>query len=209
MSSIVEDLKWRYACKQFDKKRKISQENLEIILESLRLTPSSFGLQPWKFVLVEKEELREQLLEASWNQAQVKDASHLLVLCAPKSMDEAFIDRYITDMANTREQDPEELAGFKKMLMMIPNKSEEDRYQWAKNQIYIALGSLMTVCAHLRIDACPMEGFVPAKYDNILGLEKYDLMSMVVCPLGYRNENDKYASLKKVRFAKKDLVMTL
>lgn len=209
MSKIVEDLNWRYACKQFDSSKIISPEDLETVLESLRLTPSSFGLQPWKFVLVENSELREKLVEASWNQAQVKDASHLIVLCAPRVMDEAFVDRFLANTAETRGQDVAELEGFKKMLMMIPNKSEEDKFQWAKNQIYIALGNLMTVCANLRIDACPMEGFVASKYDDILSLGDHGLTSVVVCPIGYRDDSDKYASLKKVRFAQSDLVVRI
>lgn len=201
MEKIIEDLNWRYACKQFDSSKKISEKDFDTLLETLRLTPSSFGLQPWKFVVVEKSELREKLVEASWNQAQVKDASHLLVLCSPKTFDEKFVTDYVEDMAHTRGQDVKELDGFKKMLMMIPNKSPEDQYIWAKNQVYIALGNLMTVCAQMRIDSCPMEGFQAKKYDEILGLDKMGLTSMVVCPVGYRHVEDKYIDLKKVRFS--------
>ena len=209
MHKIVEDLNWRYACKEFDSTKKISKEDLDAIKESLRLTPSSFGLQPWKFVMVENTELREQLVAASWNQAQVKDASHLIVLCAPTEIDEAFVDAYIADIAKTRGQDISELEGFKKMLMMIPNKSIEDKFSWAKNQIYIALGNLMTVCANMRIDSCPMEGFQPAKYDEILGLKEKGLTSVLVCPIGYRSEGDKYIDLKKVRYPHEDLFVTI
>ncbi len=209
MNKLIENLNWRYACKKFDPTKKISDELFDVILEALRLTPSSFGLQPWKFVVVKDEQKREELVSASWNQQQVKDASHLIVLCAPKSIDVNFIEDFIADTARTRGVDVSELEGFKKMLMMIPNKSPEDQMIWAKNQIYIALGNLMTTCAELKIDSCPMEGFKPAKYDEILGLDKYNLKSVLVCPVGYRHPDDKYQGLKKVRFAKKDLVITI
>lgn len=209
MNKIIEDLNWRYACKQFDNTKKVSDEDFDVLLETLRLTPSSYGLQPWKFVVVENSALREQLVGASWNQKQVQDASHLLVLCSPKVVDEAFIDSYLADTAKTRGQDVSELEGFKKMLMSIANKSSEDQYVWAKNQVYIALGSLMMACAHLRIDSCPMEGFQAAKYDEILGLDKLGLTSMVVCPVGYRHADDKYSSIKKVRFPMDNLVVKI
>lgn len=209
MNKIIEDLNWRYACKEFDSNKKISDEDLDTILESLRLTPSSFGLQPWKFVIVENTELRTQLVDASWNQKQVSEASHLIVLCAPTLLDEDFVTDYIADTAKTRGQSIDELEGFKKMLMMIPNKDAAGQMTWSKNQIYIALGNLMTTCASLRIDTCPMEGFQPAKYNEILGLDKLDLTAVLVCPIGYRSESDKYASLKKVRYSKEDLVIKL
>jgi nitroreductase len=209
MNKIIEDLNWRYACKEFDTTKKISDENLDVILEALRLTASSFGLQPWKFVLVENTEKREALVEASWKQGQVKDASHLLVLCSPRTFDEAFVDAYVNDTAKTRGQDPAELAGYKNMMMMIPKKAPEAQYNWAKNQVYIALGNLMTVCASLRIDSCPMEGFMAKKYDEILGLEELGLTSMVVCPIGYRSESDKYSSMAKIRFSQDELVVKI
>ncbi len=209
MEKIVEDLNWRYACKEFDASKKITDKDFETLMETLRLTPSSFGLQPWKFIVVENLELREQLVGASWKQNQVKDASHLIVLCSPKVLDETFVTDYVADMANTRGQDIKELEGFKSMLMMIPNKSPEDQYIWSKNQVYIALGNLMTVCAQMRIDSCPMEGFQAKKYDEILGLDKMGLTSMVVCPVGYRSESDKYIDLKKVRYSLEELVIKI
>lgn len=209
MEKIIEDLNWRYACKQFDPNKKITEADFDTLMESLRLTASSFGLQPWKFIVVENSELREELVGASWKQEQVKDASHLIVFASPKKFDEKFVTAYVEDMAKTRGQDPAELDKFKGMLMMIPNKSPEDQYNWAKNQVYIALGNLMTVCAHMRIDSCPMEGFQATKYDKILGLDEMGLTSMVVCPVGYRHENDKYTELKKVRFPKEDLVIKI
>ena len=206
MNKIIEDLKWRYACKEFDKSKSISDEDFQTLLDSLILTPSSFGLQPWKFVVVENPQVREQLVEVSWNQQQVKDASHLIVLCSPLKIDEQFINNFIADIARTRSQDPSELEGYKKMLMMIPNKSAADQLAWSKNQIYIALGNLMTTCASMRIDSCPMEGFQAKKYDEILRLNEKGLTSVLVCPVGYRADSDKYSQLKKVRYSKDDLV---
>lgn len=209
MSTIIESLNWRYACKKFDASKKLTDEQANLLLESMRLTASSYGLQPWKFVVVKNEELREKLVAASWNQAQVKDASHLFVLCAPLKVDEAFVDNYLQTQADIREQNVEDLAGFKKMLMMIANMDDEKQKAWAKNQIYIALGTLLTTCADMKIDSCPMEGFKAKEYDEILGLEKLGLRSVVVCPVGYRAEDDKYAGLAKVRDSFDNLVIEL
>ncbi len=209
MHKIIESLNWRYACKKFDATKKITDEDFNTLLDVLRMTASSYGLQPWKFVVVSNKELREKLVPASWNQAQVMDASHLIVLCAPSKLDEKFVDDYLIDTAKTRNQDVSELAGFKKMLMSIPGKAPADQYIWSKNQVYIALGNLMTACAEMRIDSCPMEGFKPKEYDEILGLTEMGLSSMVVCPVGYRHAEDKYSDLPKVRYPLEDLVINL
>jgi nitroreductase len=209
MNKIIEDLNWRYACKEFDSTKKISDGDLDVLLESLRLTPSSYGLQPWKFVVVENPKLREELVGASWGQKQVQDASHLIVLCAPTVLDEKFVTDYVVDTAKTRGQEVSELDGFKKMMMMIPNKSPEAQSIWSKNQSYIALGNLMTVCANMRIDSCPMEGFKPSEYDRILGLTEMGLTSVLVCPVGYRSEADKYSGLAKVRYTREELTIKI
>lgn len=207
---IINDLEWRYACKEFNAEKKLTDEQLNQLIEALRLTPSSFGLQPWKFVLVENTELREKLVEASWNQNQVKDASHLFVLCSPLEIDEAFVDKFISSTAAARGQDVSELDGFKGMLMkMIVGKDTAWQMNWAKNQIYIALGNLMTVAAHLKIDCCPMEGFVSTKYDDILGLREKGLTSVVVAPVGFRADSDKYASLAKSRFSTEEVLLKI
>ena len=209
MSKIIEALNWRYACKKFDSTKKLSETDFNTLLEALRLTPSSYGMQPWKFIVVESTQLREKLVAASWNQQQVIEASHLIVICAPKVIDEAFVDAYLADTAQTRGQDISELEGFKKMLMNITKKSSDDQYRWAKNQCYIALGSLLTICGDMKIDSCPMEGFKPKEYNNILGLDELGLTSVVACPVGYRRDDDKYSKLKKVRFPLKELVIKL
>jgi nitroreductase/dihydropteridine reductase len=204
--NLVESLKWRYACKEFDATKKISSSDFELVLEGLVLTASSYGTQPWEFIVVENPNLREELIGASYNQAQVRDASHLIVLCRPSVIDEAFMDAYIQNICDVRDQKPEELEGFKKMLMFVANRDDEAKANWAKNQIYIALGNLMSICADMKIDSCPMEGFVPSKVDKILGLEAMGLNSVLLCPIGYRAEVDKYSSLKKVRHPLKNVV---
>lgn len=209
MEKMIESLEWRYACKAFDASKKISEDKFNTLLEALRLTASSYGLQPWKFIVVENKTLRSELVPQSWNQKQVEDASHLIVFAAPKKVDEEFIDKYVESIAKTRGQDVSEIEGFKKMMMNIVNWSPEAQFQWAKNQSYIALGNLMTVCADLRIDSCPMEGFKPAEYDRILGLEKLGLTSVVVCPVGYRSTTDSYTNLTKVRHSLEELVIKL
>ncbi len=206
---IIESLEWRYACKKFDASKKVSTEDLNTILEATRLTASSYGIQPWKFVLVENTELREKLVPASWNQHQVVEASHLLVFCTYADFDESMITDYVEDIAKTRNQEVSDLEGYQNMMMKVLNKSPEDIFAWAKNQIYIALGNLLTVCAEFKIDTCPMEGFKPKEYDEILGLREKGLRSVVVCPIGYRHVEDKYQHIKKVRYSLDQLVVKI
>lgn len=209
MERVLENLEWRYACKAFDASKKITEKDFNTLLEALRLTASSYGLQPWKFIVVENEKLRAELVASSWNQKQVQEASHLIVFTAPKVIDEAFIDSYVSSIAKTRGQEISELEGYKKMMMSIVSWTPEVKHQWAKNQSYIALGNLLNVCADMRIDSCPMEGFKASDYDRLLELDKLGLTSMVVCPVGYRSEQDSYAKLTKVRHSLADLVIKL
>lgn len=208
MTQIIDDLNWRYATKAFDPEKKVSKEDLEILLESLRLTPSSFGLQPWGFVVVETQEVLEKLLPVSWNQQQVTQASHTFVLCRKESMDEAYVDRYIADLCEKRGMKVEDMGGLSKVIKdFLAKHSEESLKQWMSDQVYIALGQLMTVAATMKIDACPMEGFDSNGYDEILGLKEKGLSSVVVCPVGYRASDDKYATLTKIRWELDDLVV--
>jgi nitroreductase / dihydropteridine reductase len=205
-TNIIEDLNWRYACKKFDPTKKLTDEQLNCLQEALRMTPSSYGVQPWKFLLVNNTDLREKMVEAAYNQRQVADASHVFVLCRPKNIDEKIIDSYLQDIIRVRGGDLEGLAGFRSMLMKVVEKPDEVKIAWAKNQIYIALGNLMTVCAAMRIDATPMEGFSPTKIDEILGLDQKGLKSVLLCPVGFRAADDKYISIKKVRYQLKDVL---
>lgn len=205
-SQILDALNWRYATKVFDPDKKISDSDWAALEESLVLTPSSFGLQPWEFVVVKDPKLREQLVEHSWNQRQVADASHLLVIAIHTNIDEAWVNRFIARVEEVRG----ELGAFgayrEMMVGFIAGMDAEAVCQWAKLQTYIALGQFMTTTAMLGIDACPMEGFLAEKYDELLGFKERHLTTSVLCPAGYRSEGDKYAELPKVRYPKDEVI---
>lgn len=204
-AEILTALNWRYATKVFDSTKKIPADTWAALEESLILTPSSFGLQPWKFIVVQDPELRERLVAHSWRQQQVADCSHLVVMAVKKaySMDDA--DQFIARMVEIRGGSADSLAGFRKMIEGTHAQGYMTM-EWAKMQVYIALGQFMTACALLGIDTCPMEGFVPAKYDEELGLTEQGYTTAVLCPAGYRHPDDRYAGLPKVRFAASDVV---
>lgn len=199
---LLEKLNWRYATKQFDPERKISTPDWKTLEASLVLTPSSVGLQPWKFIVVEDPALRATLREVSYDQSQITDASHLLIIAAKVPLTENDIDEHIQNTAHLRGLTPEDLAPLRSMAIggIIHAKSEQERKAWAFNQCYIALGNLTTSAALLEIDTCPMEGVSREDYDRILNLREQGYESAVVATLGYRSENDKYASLPKVRY---------
>ena len=199
---LLEQLNWRYATKQFDPARKISPEDWDTLSETLRLSASSYGLQPWKFLIVEDPALRAKLQGASWGQSQIVDASHLVVFASKVDLSEADIDAHLEHTAAVRGIPVDDLAALRGMMVggIISGKSADERRAWAFNQAYIALGSLLTSVAVLGIDACPMEGFSREDYDRILGLGDQGLASAVVATLGYRSREDKYATLPKVRF---------
>lgn len=207
-TSSVNHLEWRYATKKFDPAKKISEKELQEILESLRLAPSSFGLQPWKFLVIEDPKIRQALVEHSWNQSQVAEASHLIVLCGLKTLDAAYVKKYIHDTVQTRGVTEESLAGYEQMMLGFVKKlSPEQLKSWTKNQVYLALGFLMSECARRKIDTCPMEGFDSEAYDQILNLKALDLHSVVLCPIGHRAADDKHAALKKVRFSAEHVIV--
>jgi nitroreductase len=208
---LLRQLNWRYATKQFDPQRKISPSDWSALEESLVLTPSSFGLQPWKFVIVNNPVLREKLVGVSYGQRQVVDASHLVVFALKKNFSEADVVAYVQRTAEVRALPVEKLAGYRDMMVgsLFKARDAAARAVWATLQIYIALGNFLTCTALLGIDACPMEGIDPAKYDEILGLDALGLGTVVVATAGYRAANCKYAALKKVRFAKNDVIVTL
>ena len=208
---LLESLNWRYATKQFDPTRKISADDWTTLEQALVLTPSSFGLQPWKFVIVSNPDLREQLVAVSWGQRQVADASHFVVLAIKKNFGLAEIDALLDRTLEIRGGDRAALEGYKNMMvghLLDPSKAQWLK-EWQTRQVYIALGNLMTSAALLGIDTCPMEGLDPVKYDEILGLSDLGLATVVACPVGYRAAGDKYASLAKVRFETKDVITHL
>jgi nitroreductase / dihydropteridine reductase len=199
--STIDALTWRYACKRFDASKKLTQAQLTIILESATLTATSMGMQLMRFVVVEEPKLREAILPFAHNQKQVVDASHLLVLCRETRVTDEFIDEYVSRSCAIRNFDPgsERVAGFKKMLQSTQFMGEKERVNWMTNQVYIALGNLLTVCAIERIDTCPMEGFIPEQIDNVLGLKEMGLAAVLLLPIGFRHPEDQYAVLPKVR----------
>lgn len=208
--NILDSLKWRYATKVFDKDKKISNSDLEEILEAFRLSASSFWLQPWKIILVENPETRAKLLPHSWNQSQVVDASHLLVLARVENPGDNLIETYLEDLVKTRGVKREDVLWYENMMKWFLNsKSVEERNLWATRQVNIALWSLLTFLAAKQIDSCPMEWFDPKAYDEILGLKDLHLASSIVLPIWYRSQEDKYASLPKVRFELNDLLIKI
>lgn len=208
MTDILSALNWRYACKVFDPAKKIPAATWEKLEQSLVLTPSSFGLQPWKFIVIQDQELREKLVPHAWNQRQVADCSHLVVMTVPKVLSVEHVDANISRMIEVRGGTADALMGFRKMVLGFRDglEAKGGLEQWAKLQSYIALGQFMMNAALLEVDSCPMEGFVPAKFDEILGLDKDGYTTAVLCPVGYRSEDDRYASLPKVRFEAKDVI---
>lgn len=208
---LVDQLQWRYATKQFDPQRKISPADWVALEQSLLLTPSSFGLQPWKFIVVTDRALREKLVQVSWGQRQVADASHLVVFAIKKNLGQSDIENYLDRIAEVRGVSRESLAGFRDMLLggIIKGMDEAGRRAWAARQVYIALGNFLNSAALLGIDACPMEGFQAAEFDKILGLDQQDLMAVVIAAAGYRTSNDSYAAIKKVRYPKEEVLVEM
>ena len=207
-SDLLSALNWRYATKSFDPSKKIPADTWSALEESLVLTPSSFGLQPWKFIVIQDKALRESLVPHAWNQRQVADCSHLVVMTVPKELSEAHIDANIARMVEVRGGTADALLGFRKMVAGFRAQlaASGGLTNWAKLQSYIALGQFMLAASLLGIDTCPMEGFVPDKFDDILGLAKTGHTTAVLCPAGYRSEDDRYATLPKVRFKKEDII---
>ncbi|MEK6961028.1 MAG: NAD(P)H-dependent oxidoreductase [Nanoarchaeota archaeon] len=198
---LQKTLAWRYATKKFDPTKKIPKIQIDELLESLRMAPSSFGFQPWKFLVITDQTVKQSIMPLARNQQQVADCSHLIVLCVSTDIDEKRLDDYVRYISHARDTSVESLKGFKDRVMeAIIARPIEDRVVWATGQVYIALGFILLAAAEMRIDACPMEGFDKKKVDDLLDLGKDNLRSVALCPLGYRANDDKYAMQAKVRF---------
>lgn len=206
MKSIIEDLNWRYATKKFDPEKKLTDDELNTLIEVLRLSPTSYGLQPLKFLLIENKEIRFELQKHSWNQQQITDASHLLVLCAYTDIHDSHIERYKDVTIETRDVDREKVDNFGNYIRTnIAKLSQVELENWTSKQAYIALGHLLHACAQMRIDATPMEGFEPEGYDKVLDLSSKNLKAVLAVPIGHRHKDDKNQYQKKVRLNKEDL----
>lgn len=195
-------LTWRYATKRFDPAKKIAAKDWAVLTQALIKSPSSYGLQPWKFIIVQNSEIRQKLRAVSWDQGQVTDASHLVVFTYRETIDHAYIDSYINSIAATRGIAADKLEGYRQMIIsdLVAGPRASIIPTWAQRQVYIALGFLLESAAVLDIDACPLEGLDPAAYDKILGLEGSGYKTIVAAAVGYRHAEDNYGSLKKVRF---------
>lgn len=204
--TVDRQLAWRYATKVFDSTKPISDVDWKTLENSLVMCPSSFGLQPWKFFIVTDADMKAKLKPATYNQSQVVDASHVVVFAIKKDLSVEDIDRYIARTAEVRGTTAEALAGFRKMLIGTMINPKFDINEWAARQVYLAIGFFMSTAAMLGIDVCPIEGFAPDKYDEILELSPKGFSSCVVAAAGYRSSNDKYATMPKVRYKSEDVV---
>jgi nitroreductase len=204
--TLLAALHWRYAVKQYDPSRKIDAATWDALEEALILAPSSGGLQPWKFFVVDDPAVRVQLRDASYGQPQITEADRLVVFAARADFNAADVERFIDRIAAVRGVPLESLAGLKGMLSGIVSRPEAARAEWAGRQVYIALGNFLAAAAALGVDATPMEGLDAAKYDAILGLDAKGYRALAAVPVGYRSMDDKYATLPKVRYDRKDVI---
>ena len=207
-STLLEKLNWRYAVKKFDATKKIKESDWKVLEETLRLAPSSYGLQPWQFWVVQDPKIREQLKAASWNQTQVTDCSHFVVLVYKPKMDEAHIQHYLNKVASVRGVSLESMAGYKQAMVgdLIKGPRADVISHWAERQTYIAMGMIMESAALLDIDTCPMEGLVPAEYNRILKLDGVHWSAVAAVACGYRSSEDSFQHNSKVRFDHKDVI---
>jgi len=201
-TDLIAQLSWRYAVKEFDPARTLSDAQWDTLLQTLELSPSSYGLEPWKFLHIKSPEVRKRLQAAAWGQSKVVDASHFLVLAIVKDFGKTGIDAYFRRAAEVRKVPESSLDGYRGMIVndLVNGQRHAIINEWSARQLYIALGTLLTSAAVLGIDACPMEGFDIAQYDEILGLPAKGLSARVCCALGFRSSTDKYSGAAKVRF---------
>lgn len=198
--NIIDSLNWRYATKKFDSTRKLSKSQINLLKKAFNLTASSYGLQPVKLIVISNQKIKNSLLKSSMNQLQVIQCSHLLIICIESNINKSYIESYFKRVIDIRKTDPIVLESFKESIINEFNDmSNTSIINWSINQAYLALGNLMTVCSVEGIDSCPMEGFLPEKYDEILDLKSKNLKSVLVLPVGYRSVNDQFSSFKKVR----------
>lgn len=206
-SDLNQSLQWRYATKHFDASKPVPEETLEALAKSLVLTPSSFGLQPWKFLVVRDRDLREQMKGASWGQPQLTDAAEVVVFAARTDLVQEDIDRWVDCLADVQGQDREKLAPMVGMMEGFSARmSPGEKHAWNVRQCYIALGQFMAAAAVLGVDTCPLEGIDPAAYDVILDLGGTGYATCVACAVGHRSESDHTAARPKARFPFEEVV---
>ena len=200
MTNIIDHLKWRYATKKFNPDKVLSPEKVDILKQAFNLTATSFGLQTITMVVVSDKDIRQKLLPFAYNQKQVLQASHLLVICIQDNITDDDVDMLFDNTQSIRNTPDSILDPYRANLkLMMQKMTIKERQQWSNNQAYIALGNLMTVCAVEGIDSCPMEGFSADDYDRILDLKSKNLKSVLLLPVGYRADDDMFANFEKVR----------
>ncbi len=206
--TLTDALQWRYATKKFDATKKIPADQWQALEEAMVLAPSSFGLQPWRFIVISNPEILAQLPAISWGQTQPVDCSHYVVFAYRKGLSVADVDHFIDRIAEVRSVTRESLEGYRSFILGTHTAASEQGWldNWSSRQVYIALGQAMTAAALMEIDTCPLEGIEAAKYDALLGLEKEGYASICAVAFGYRAEDDKHAHLAKVRFPHSDMV---
>lgn len=210
MKNYIDRLNWRYATKKFDPSKKLEKEKLDTLKEAIRLSASSYGLQPYKVFVIEDKDLRAKLRPAAWDQSQITDASQLIVFAHDTDFGNDEIDAYISNVVETRGLNPEDLSGYADfMKSKISTRPAEERSAWTARQAYIALGNMLSAAAHLEIDACPMEGFEVEQFDEILGLKEKNLSTAVIATVGYRSEEDETQHYAKVRKDSETLFETI
>ena len=210
MSTFIENQNWRYATKKFDATKKIAKEDLRILKEAIRLSSSSYGLQPYKIIIIENPELRAKIQPAAWGQSQITEASHLIIFANKTKLDNTDIDEYVNTISTVRNIPVASLTAYgdfmKSKIVSLPDDSKN---VWTSKQTYLALGNLLNAAAELKIDVTPMEGFVPEQINEILGLDKLNLNTSLIATLGYRHEGDDTQHYKKVRKSEEELFITL
>jgi len=208
--SLIESLKWRSATKKFNPTKKVSDSDVEQLIEAGNLAPTSAGLQPFKLVVVKNEKLRAQLTPASWGQGQITEASHLLVFAVQTNPSTELIDNYVNRVAEVRNQDVASLDGLKDMINgFVSPMDEPTRKVWFAKQAYISMGTMISAASELKIDTCPIEGFDPIQYSEILNLNDQNLMPVCVLAIGYRSEEDVFSKMDKVRKKRNDFVLEI
>lgn len=206
MNDYIKALEWRYATKKFDSSRTLSDDKLEKLKRAVQLAASSYGLQPYEVLIVNSPGIKEQLQPAAWGQSQIVDASHLFIFCNKTTVSDDYIDNFLKLTAEERNIPVEGLKDYGAfMKSKINSLSQEEQQVWTGKQAYIGLGNLLSAAAQLEIDACPMEGFEPEKFNDILGLKDKGLSAVVMAAVGYRSKDDATQNYKKVRKATENL----
>jgi nitroreductase len=206
----IEHLEWRYAVKKFDTKKILPTEKIQGLKQAFNLTATSYGLQPIKMLVIKNKELQGLLVDHSYGQQQVGEASHVLVICIEGKIDREYITKYFEQVKKIRGTNDNVLNPFKDSLVESFSKKEaKEVRRWATNQAYLALGNLLSFCGLEEIDSCPMEGFVPKEYDRLLKLDILGLNSVLVLPVGYRAEDDMFSEMKKVRKNIDDIIIEI